>query len=61
MKKLDVMIAGAGLGGLAAAACLLKKGFKVRVFEQAAQLGEIGAGVQQSANSARQGFANFVR
>jgi len=53
MKKLDVMIAGAGLGGLAAAACLLKKGFKVRVFEQAAQLGEIGAGVQQSANSAK--------
>lgn len=47
------MIAGAGLGGLAAAACLLKRGFRVRVFEQAAQLGEIGAGVQQSANSAK--------
>ena len=53
MKQLDVMIAGAGLGGLAAAACLMKQGFKVRVFEQAPQLGEIGAGVQQSANSAR--------
>ncbi|MFN0164290.1 MAG: FAD-dependent monooxygenase [Burkholderiales bacterium] len=53
MKNLDVMIAGAGLGGLAAAACLMKKGFKVRVFEQAPQLGEIGAGVQQSANSAK--------
>jgi salicylate hydroxylase len=53
VKKFEVMIAGAGLGGLAAAACLMQQGFKVRVFEQAAQLGEIGAGVQQSANSAK--------
>ena len=53
MKQQDVMIAGAGLGGLAAAACLMKRGMKVRVFEQAVQLGEIGAGVQQSANSAK--------
>lgn len=48
-----VIIAGAGLGGLAAAACLIKRGFDVQVFEQAPQLGEIGAGVQQSANSAK--------
>lgn len=53
MKNAEVLIAGAGLGGLAAAACLMKRGFKVRVFEQAAKLGEIGAGVQQSANSAK--------
>jgi salicylate hydroxylase len=49
----DVIIAGAGLGGLAAAASLLKRGFKVRVYEQAPRLGEIGAGIQQSANSVK--------
>ncbi len=48
-----VLIAGAGLGGLAAAACLMKRGFAVRVFEQASQLGEVGAGIQQSANSVK--------
>jgi salicylate hydroxylase len=53
VSKAEVLIAGAGLGGLAAAACLMKRGFKVKVFEQAAKLGEIGAGVQQSANSAK--------
>lgn len=53
MSKRKVLIAGAGLGGLAAAACLIKRGFDVHVFEQAPQLGEIGAGVQQSANSAK--------
>jgi salicylate hydroxylase len=49
----QVLIAGAGLGGLAAAACLMKRGFRVRVFEQARQLGEVGAGIQQSANSVK--------
>ena len=51
--KPRILIAGAGLGGLTAAACLLKKGFDVRIFEQAPQLGEIGAGIQQSANSVK--------
>lgn len=46
-----IIIAGAGLGGLAAAACLLEAGFDVEVYEQAPALGEIGAGIQQSANS----------
>lgn len=53
MTKPRILIAGAGLGGLTAAACLLKKGFEVLIFEQAQQLGEIGAGIQQSANSVR--------
>ena len=48
-----VLIAGAGIGGLTAAACLLRKGFDVQVFEQAPQLGEIGAGIQQSANGVK--------
>ena len=51
-KNLQVLIAGAGIGGLAAA-CLLKRGFRVRVFEQAQQLGEIGAGIQLSANAVK--------
>lgn len=46
-----VIIAGAGLGGLAAAGCLIKAGFDVEIYEQATALGEIGAGIQQSANA----------
>jgi len=48
---MKVIIAGAGLGGLTAAACLLQAGFDVDVYEQAPELGEIGAGIQQSANA----------
>src|SRR3954462_5878481 len=31
----------------------MKRGFQVRIFEQAAKLGEIGAGIQQSANGVK--------
>lgn len=48
---MKVLIAGAGLGGLTAAACLLRAGFDVEVYEQAPALGEIGAGIQLSANA----------
>ena len=51
MEQRKILIAGAGLGGLAAASCLMKAGHKVEVYEQAAQLGEIGAGIQISANA----------
>jgi salicylate hydroxylase len=50
---LDIAIIGAGLGGLTAAAALLQRGHRVRVFEQAAQLGEVGAGIQMSANAVK--------
>jgi salicylate hydroxylase len=53
MKELKVIIAGAGIGGLTAAACLLKRGFRVHLHEQAATLGEIGAGIQTSANAVK--------
>tara|TARA_Y100001936_G_scaffold247655_1_gene293964 strand:+ start:33121 stop:34296 length:1176 start_codon:yes stop_codon:yes gene_type:complete len=48
---LKILIAGAGLGGLSAAACLLQEGHDVQIYEQAPQLGEIGAGIQLSANA----------
>ena len=48
---MDIIIVGAGIGGLAAAAALLQRSHRVRVFEQAAQLGEVGAGIQMSANA----------
>lgn len=50
---MDIVIIGAGIGGLAAAACLLQNGHRVRVFEQAPQLGEVGAGIQMSANAVK--------
>ena len=48
---MDILIIGAGLGGLAAAAVLQQQGHQVRVAEQSAQLGEVGAGIQMSANA----------
>lgn len=48
---IKVTVVGAGLGGLTAAASLLKQGFDVTVLEQAGELGEIGAGVQLSPNA----------
>lgn len=47
------MIAGGGIGGLAAALALLKRGFDVDVYEQAHEQREVGAGVQLSANAIR--------
>jgi salicylate hydroxylase len=46
-----ILIAGAGIGGLTAAACLLKAGHDVQIFEQAPELIEVGAGIQISANA----------
>jgi len=51
--KPRVLIAGAGLGGLTAALALLQRGYDVRVFEQASELREVGAGVQLGANGTR--------
>ena len=46
-----ILIAGAGIGGLCAALALAKRGFKVELFEQAATLSELGAGLQLSPNA----------
>lgn len=50
---MKVLIAGAGIGGLTAAAALLARGIDVQVFEQARALTEVGAGLQMSANGTR--------
>lgn len=52
-----ILIVGAGIGGLTAALALLRDGHDVEVYEQAARLAELGAGVQVSANGARVLFA----
>jgi salicylate hydroxylase len=49
----DILIAGAGLGGLTAALALIQRGHRVRIFEQAVELREVGAGVQLGANGTR--------
>ena len=46
-------IVGAGIGGLAAAAILTQRGFKVRVFEQATKFARVGAGIQMAPNPVR--------
>ena len=52
---LPVLIAGGGIGGLSAALALARQGLRVKVLEQANELGEIGAGIQLGPN----GFAAF--
>ena len=54
-SSLPVLVAGGGIGGLAAALALTRRGFSVKVLEQAPQLGEIGAGIQLGPNA----FAAF--
>src|SRR3979409_636535 len=53
-KKLKVVVIGGGIGGLFAANALVVRGFQVSVYEQAPNLGEIGAGVFLTPNSVRQ-------
>ena len=53
MSLPNVAIVGAGIGGLACALALLQRDFPVRVYEQARELSEVGAGVQLSANATR--------
>jgi 2-polyprenyl-6-methoxyphenol hydroxylase-like FAD-dependent oxidoreductase len=55
ISQAPVLVAGGGIGGLAAALALARRGFSVRVLEQAQELGEIGAGVQLGPNA----FAAF--
>ncbi len=51
MKDLHTLIIGGGIGGLTAALALQRAGYRVSVFEQVAELGEIGAGVTITPNA----------
>ena len=50
MSGLNITIAGAGIGGLAASIALARNGHRVRVAEQAPKITEVGAGLQISPN-----------
>lgn len=50
-ESLPVLIVGGGIGGTATAIALARKGADVVVLEQAAELGEIGAGIQMPPNA----------
>src|SRR5664280_1033524 len=45
-----VLISGGGIGGLVTAYALARQGFPVRVFEQAPEFREVGAGIQLGPN-----------
>ncbi|MCC6948823.1 MAG: 3-hydroxybenzoate 6-monooxygenase [Bradyrhizobiaceae bacterium] len=49
-RNQPILIAGGGIGGLAAAHALAQKGFPVRLFEQSGEFREVGAGIQLGPN-----------
>lgn len=49
-KSAPFLISGGGIGGLIAAYALAQKGLPVRLFEQATEFGEVGAGIQLGPN-----------
>jgi len=60
----DVLIQGAGIGGLTLAIALQQRGYKVKLVERASGLVEVGAGIWMAANPmqvfARLGFAEKI-
>ena len=53
MTQTDLVIAGAGIGGLAAAYALARQGQPVTVLERAGAFAEVGAGIQVGPNVTR--------
>jgi salicylate hydroxylase len=49
-RDLPFLVSGGGIGGLVTAYALASKGFPVRVFEQAPEFRELGAGIQLGPN-----------
>jgi len=62
--NVDVLIQGAGIGGLTLAIAMVRKGYTVRIVERASGLSEIGAGIWMAANPMqvfdRLGFAQKI-
>ena len=50
---MDVLVVGGGIGGLATGLAVARAGRRVRIVEQAAEFGEIGAGLQLGPNATR--------
>ncbi len=53
MRTQQLLIAGGGIGGLAAALAVARAGWDVRLFERAPEFSEVGAGVQLGPNVTR--------
>ncbi|MFN8534728.1 MAG: FAD-dependent monooxygenase [Dehalococcoidia bacterium] len=53
MKEVDVLVVGAGMGGLALGLALHRAGVPARIFEQAPELSEVGAGIMMTPNACR--------
>ena len=49
----QIIVIGAGIGGLASALALQRRGFRVAVYERAPEIREIGAGVVIAPNARR--------
>src|ERR1700761_5362882 len=47
----DVLIQGAGIGGLTLAIALQQRGYQVKIVERAPGLSEVGAGIWMAANA----------
>lgn len=62
--NLDILIQGAGIGGLTLAIALLQLGYSVKIVERSNALSEIGAGIWMAANPMQVfdqlGFANKI-
>lgn len=52
-RQPPLLVVGAGIGGLAAALAARRAGWPVRLLEQAAELAEVGAGIQLGPNAVR--------
>lgn len=61
----QIVIVGAGIGGLCLALALAKIGLRPRVYEQASQIAEVGAGLSISPNATKAlewlGLADYLR
>ncbi len=53
MPGLKVLVVGGGIGGITTVLALRQRGVDVRLFEQAAAFGQVGAGLQVSSNAAK--------
>lgn len=52
-SRMDIVVVGAGLGGLGATIALLLAGHNVTVLESTSEIGEVGAGIQVLPNSCK--------